>query len=274
MIHLSDYTFKYCCASGALGYDGNGYWWEQPWRWLGLLRPQEMLIITKTLTFASCVGNLKWWCPWRCVRVCGNYTVNAVGLSNPGYLWWLEHVELPYPTVVSIASGHGDELRTMISDINKKKKRNLVGIEINISCPNAVVCDFVEDISSELPIILKLSYAQPYLDICHKLDGKVAAFDLINSVPFDTIFPEKRSPLYPLTGGVSGKAIIPYARKALTDVKNAGINTPVISGGGIANVSEVERRLALGADAISFGEVFLRNPATPNRIIHDYNNER
>ena len=61
MIRLSNgREFEYMAASGALAYDGRGWWWEWPLRWCGLLDPSLFTIVTKTLTRHPRRGNLRW----------------------------------------------------------------------------------------------------------------------------------------------------------------------------------------------------------------------
>src|SRR3990167_3064599 len=85
MIRFSNgHTFEYIVASGALSFDGKGWSWEQPWRWIGLLDPTLFTSVTKTLTLQSTKGNLRWYNPFRCLRLVRGGVVNAVGLSNPG----------------------------------------------------------------------------------------------------------------------------------------------------------------------------------------------
>ncbi|MGH7175067.1 MAG: hypothetical protein ACREGR_01765, partial [Minisyncoccia bacterium] len=64
------YKFDFCCAAGALGFDGRGYWWERLMRDLGILWPDDnkTAIILKTLTRHERKGNYDPWRPWRCVR--------------------------------------------------------------------------------------------------------------------------------------------------------------------------------------------------------------
>lgn len=58
MIELSNgYKLDFLASSGALGYDGKGYWWEQPLRWIKLLDINKFTPITKTLTYAHREGN-------------------------------------------------------------------------------------------------------------------------------------------------------------------------------------------------------------------------
>ncbi len=275
------YEFDYGCASGAMGFYGDGWWFEKPSFLMGSLRPREFTIIIKTLTYCPRKGNYRWWAPWRCVRLLKDGgVVNAVGLSNPGYEWWMnepyQHVlKQGYNAIVSIMPRNVHEAAQMILDLNHLK---IVGVQLNVSCPNVeqdhnvdFICKITEAALkySEHPVTVKLSYQDDYLTICKALDGKVAAFELINTVPFNIMFPGQRSPLekYKLVGGVSGKPIKHLAVEALTKVKSAGVKTPIISGGGIENINDVIEREALGADAIVFGSIFMRRPSLPNLII-------
>ena len=284
MIELSNGRhFEYCCASGALGFIGDskylGYWWEQPLHAMGFIEPQNLVLITKTLTFEPRVGNLKWWCPWRCVRPLGGGNfVNAVGLTNPGYRWWISNcysqcMAKSYSVIVSIAPQTIDEAMQMAIILDEC--RGLVGIEVNVSCPNVEhdsgvehICKLVRAVTAwtSLPVIVKLNYLDPYPEICEELDdGSIDAFDLINTVKFSHVYPGRKSPLakYGLEGGVSGPAIRPYARLALKTVKEMDIRTPIITGGGL-DYQEMRERDGL-ADAFAFGTIFLRRPWQPRQ---------
>ena len=83
------YEMEFGCASGALAWYGEGWWWEYPLRLLDVIQPHKLTIISKTLTFDPRIGNLKWWCPWRCVTLIPEGAVNSVGLTNPGYKRWI-----------------------------------------------------------------------------------------------------------------------------------------------------------------------------------------
>jgi len=173
----------------------------------------------------------------------------------------------------------------MMAQILERECPNIKGIEINTSCPNIShdqniehVVDLVNTAKSRTkhPILLKLGYADPYKEICKELDGIVDAFDVINTVPWDRVFPHVQSPLarYNLNGGVSGLPITWHARKVLMDLAEMNLRTPVISGGGIYSLEEVYVRESLGAKAFSIGTLFLRNPLLPNKIVARYRGEK
>lgn len=277
MITLANgHQFRFAVASGALGDDGRGHWWEMPLRWFGIIDPHVFTIITKTITMFPRTGNLRQWCPWRCVRLLPNGVVNAVGLTNPGLQAWLQtsyrHIlKHKFNVIVSIAPSNVIEARHM--SIALAHCSCIQGIEVNASCPNTQTLDTerIYELASIVaesgcPTLLKLAWQQPYVDLCRLLDGKIAAFDLINTVPWPLLYPERPSPLRPLIGGVSGQAIIQHARQALVTVKAMHLRTPILSGGGIVSAAEVKTRFQLGADAVAFGTMFLVKPWLPNQI--------
>lgn len=286
MLKLKQHEVDFIAASGSLGLDGNGYWWEQPFRWLGLLDPSAFTIITKTLTRHPREGNLKMWCPWRCVRLVPGGTINSVGLTNPGIQDWIsEHYPMArdqgYKMIASLAPETEDEVRHMCDLVNNL---HLVGIELNMSCPNVShasesidrLCRLTEVAvkSSEHPVILKLGLYDHYYEVCRNLDGQVAAFDLINAVPWKRLRLDP-SPLskYDLQGALSGKPITLCSRVALKMALDVAKKTPIISGGGVYSFEEAVTRFKLGAAAVSFGTVFLRAPWRANRIVNRWRKE-
>lgn len=277
----------FLCAAGALGFTGDGYWWEKPFFWMKWIRPEEFTIITKTLTYEPRKGNYKWWRPWETFRFVEDGTVNALGLPNPGYKQWVEYYYPKtrcYKVIVSIAPDSVDKAKEMAGALSTLQ--DLVAVEVNVSCPNFspsledcnrfsknLSIAIVETVAKHCnhPVIVKMGV--PYMDLCRAIDKKVAAFDLINSVPWDMVFPKKRSPLTPFQGGVSGKLIKEHAREALRQVLPI-TRTPIITGGGIDSLAEVRMRAVMGARAFTFGTLFLRHPSLPNKIAKDWRDNR
>jgi len=290
MITLSNgYSFVVAAASGALAFDGDGWPWEQPLRWMGILDPKEFTIILKTITRYPRKGNLKWWCPWRCVRLIKGGAVNSVGLTNPGLVRWIAESypkvkKRGYNAIVSIAPETPEDAIAMISSI-KSCCPTIKGIELNASCPNTkeksseeTILEMVnrmKQIAPDLPIIVKLGVLTEYdlWSILEKLDGEVDAVDLINTVPWDAVFPVSHSPLrkYNLEGGVSGESIKEEARFALLTAKRLLKKTQILSGGGMMSEKEAQTRLKMGADAVAFGTLFLRRPWEVTRIAKNLN---
>ncbi len=298
MIELSNgHKFEFVAASGALAFDGRGWLWEWPLRWIGLLDPRLFTIVLKTILPLPWKGNLHWHAPWRVVKFIseqGNEIhplsamvkprqvqgiANAIGLTCAGFKQWLKNdyptiVRRNYKVIVSITGEGGKGCVEMAKGLNDLE--NVVGIEFNASCPNTNPCllenaemvvETCEDIKkvSEHPLILKLSYAQPYLKIAKETKGIIEAIS-INSVPWKIVFPNTKSPLEKYGGGgVSGKIVQPFTWQMVRELTKS-TNTPVI-GPSIWDFSDIERLKKIGASAYHFGAIFLPCPWKPTMFI-------
>lgn len=278
MITLSNgERIEFLTGSGALGFDGRGWWWEYPLRWTGILDPYAFTIVVKTLTLYPRRGNLRWYAPWRCVHLIPGGVVNAVGLTNPGIDWWIRRC---YPrmqkaglqTVVSVFTETESEAHALAQ---KLKPLHLAGIELNASCPNVPHESAVRHVvrlaeiikQAGHPLIVKVGYDQPYVAIAQALENIAEAIHAINAVPWQWVYPEKPSPLARLGGGgVSGEPIRPMVREAIRQLRQQ-TRLPLIAGGGIYTLEDLETLWALGARAFSIGTLFLRAPWQPNRLI-------
>jgi dihydroorotate dehydrogenase (NAD+) catalytic subunit len=287
MITLSNgHKILFANGSGALAFDGRGWWWEQPLRWFGMLDPKAFTVVAKTVTFEPRKGNLSMWSPWTCVRLVKlrgmQGATNAIGLTNNGYLHWIKHdypiaKKMGYKIAVSAMPETVDEAEQMGSGFLNLK---LAYIEVNLSCPN--VHEVPEDIplmlqaigeSSGHPIVLKLSYKQITEEFVSATDPYVEAYHAINTIPWNEIFPKAKSPIqkynHKLQGGVSGQPIMTHAKFA---VKRLGRLTdkPIIGGGGLFSLYDVLEIEKYGASAFSIGTLFLRRPWKPNQIVRQY----
>ena len=276
MITLSNgYQFEFAAASGALAFDGRGWFWEWPLRWMGLIKPELFTIVVKSLTLHPRRGNLRWWNPCRAVRLRRGGTVNAVGLTNPGIDWWIKNIypkieKAPRHFVVSIAGENLQEYMEMT--VRLKTCTAIKALEINASCPNSpgelqqntqAVIDCAQALKyiSPFPLILKLACTHDYIKIAKALEGTVEAIS-INSVPWSAAFPEKKSPLAKFGGGgVSGKIVQQHNWKMAAELAHNS-NIPVI-GASVWNYTDIIDLFGFGAKAVAFGSVFLRYPWRP-----------
>lgn len=278
MIKLSNgHSFEYMVASGALAFDGLGWPWERPLRWVKLLDETLFTTVIKTLTLKLRRGNLRWYNPLGCIRLIPGGTLNAVGLTNPGIDWWCRkigpRIDSDKAPVMGSILGEPIELAVMTSLLNSF---DLVGMEINASCPNTnddllvntekiiESCKVVKRIS-RFPVILKLSVVHDVGKIVPRVEGMVEAFS-INSVPWRVVFPGRRSPLAHLGGGgVSGKVAQPFTWKLVEELSKM-TKTPVI-GPSVWKFEDIAKLRSLGAKAISFGAIFLRYPWRPTQFV-------
>jgi len=276
-------------GSGALAFNGKGWPWEWPLRWLGLIDTDPFVVVAKSLTRVPWKGNLRWWKPWECVRLIRDGSVNKVGLTNPGVEWWRREIGPRIKSrnirlVVSLF-GTTEELVEMTPMVDGF---DIVGIEVNGSCPNAQhaneteviirsVCAVVE--TTNQPVTAKLSVAQDYVAIAKGLVGIAEAVS-INSVPWEKVYPGKPSPLRRLEkrvggggGGVSGKAAQPFTWEAVRRICQEVPEMPVIAPS-IWEYDDIAKVRALGAKAESFGAIFLRAPWRPTAFVRREIRER
>lgn len=228
-------TIVYLVASGALSFDGIGWWWEKLFIWLGWMKPPttETGRVIKTLSLPPRKGNLKMWWPLGCIRfIHSNWKSrpawqrwilsfipfgatgvnNAVGLTNKGFYWWVKTVwpkimnRKDLRLIISIF-GSAEELLEMTDEINALYDPNqiIVGIQINGACPNSG-----EDLSKNADKVIEscqrvaeISHFPLSLSVsvAHDIDRIVAGTKdiielyTINSVPWVIVFGELKSPL-------------------------------------------------------------------------------
>lgn len=276
MITLSNnHILDFVVASGALGWDGRGWWWEKPLYYLGLLRPSLFTITTKTLTDTPRKGT-----PYKILPLWGGVW-NNVGLANPGFEWWVNH-KLPYlakdiPLLVSLYPESLDfikEAADLLSDYSTIK-----GIEINFSCPNVrefnlnVVSGFIRNLkNTRLPVILKLNAKQIWdsaesgtlRTFLNTISSLVEAISL-NAVPVsmfkgDTIFK---------SGAFSGNIVKTLNWNTADKIRRLGFDNVIFpslwSYNDIRSVKQI-----FSAKAVSFGSVHLLRPAAPTRWVMHY----
>lgn len=299
MITLSNgHAFEWMIASGAMAFDGRGWFWERPLVSAGLIRPELFTTVVKTLTRHPRKGNLRWWKPWECVALIEGGAVNKVGLTNPGIEYWCKHIAPTidfhkYPTVGSI---FGDE-KELVECTLMLNRFLLKAIEVNYSCPNAgtgfaAVEALIRGVTavaevSRHPVIVKVSVAQDFKTIATRLKGIAEAVS-INSVPWELVFQNSRTPLHGLEsrvkgggGGVSGRPAQAYnweAARELAELRSLPVIAP-----SIMELEDVETLKNLGAQAFSFGTIHLptfpiwchpmsliQNPQKPTQIVRAY----
>jgi len=303
MIYLDGYKVEFFLASGSRGFDGKGYrwkFWETILEGLGLIDPSLFVSVLKSISAKSHIGNRPFRKAVKLISENGRVvsplralvqpksiagTVNAIGLDNPGFMYWLNEI---YPEIVKrklkvifsavmIGREREDEFLGMIYRLNELK--NILAIEFNPSCPNNPhlldnpdkVVSFTSVISqtSRYPLILKLGYGQDYCGIARRTEEFIRAFS-INAVPWSMVdFPDVISPLAEFGGGgVSGKAAQKYTWKMIKELV-AITSRPVIAPS-IWDSGDIEKVYELGASAISFGAVGLPFAWRPTKFAREW----
>lgn len=238
-------------------------------------------IVTKGISLSPKEGNP----PPRIVETpCG--LINSIGLANPGtdaFIETYKEVYEDFPTKVIVNIGAETE-EEFLKIIEKIENINVVGYEINISCPNVDKGGmmFSEDPnrtyslirhirkSTHRLVITKLSPNFCNIKELAKASEEAGsdAISLVNtflgmSVDIETGF----SGIGKLFGGFSGPAIKPMALKLVYDTVKT-VKIPVIGMGGINNGSDATEFLMVGTQMIQVGSAIFKNP----QIAFDINN--
>jgi dihydroorotate dehydrogenase (NAD+) catalytic subunit len=244
-------------------------------------------IVTKSITQEPRIGNP----PPRIVETPSGM-LNSIGLANIGVKNFIEDIIPLYKNVdtkiiVNIAGSTNNEYIKVLKDIETVSS-DIVGYEINISCPN------VEHGGMELGIDAELSYKliselRKYTEkliivkltpnvteiakIAKAVEGAGAdAISAINTVVGMGINIKTRKPtIFKTYAGLSGPAIKPIALAMVHKISKA-VSMPIIGIGGIVNSDNVVEFLLSGASAVQVGTANFRNPNAGAIIIKELNN--
>jgi dihydroorotate dehydrogenase (NAD+) catalytic subunit len=209
--------------------------------------------------------------------------LNSIGLQGPGIDAFLAN-DLPWllsqdaRVIVSIAGETADEFGVLARKL--RATSGIIGIEVNISCPNVenrglvfaadseASCRVIDSvrkvIGGEIPIIAKLT---PDVTDITKIargvvDSGADALALINTVLGMVINLETMKPhLGGKTGGLSGPAIRPIAVRAIYQVHSAMPTIPILGMGGVASGRDALEMILAGASGVSVGTASFGNPS-------------
>jgi dihydroorotate dehydrogenase (NAD+) catalytic subunit len=225
-------------------------------------------VTTKSFSLDRKTGNKP---PRIWETACG--ILNSIGLQNEGIDYFIKEqlpaaAEKGIKIILSIFGEDVEEFKKIAFKI-LKIKHDILGIELNLSCPNVekggmIFCaapEIVEIITksvidiAEIPVIVKLS---PNTDKI--IDSAVAAkkggataISIINTLIGTAVDIETFKPrLGNITGGLSGPAIKPIALAKVYSIAKENI-LPIIGMGGIYNWQDAIEFLIMGARAVGIG---------------------
>lgn len=173
-----------------------------------------------------------------------NGWINKIGLRNPGIEYAIKNYKKN--SIVSVAILNKEDIPKLITKIPDD-----MNIELNISCPNAEKKMITEGIENFLNkkrtwCIIKLSPTTDMELVDNYYKQGFRQFHCSNTYPTPT-------------GGLSGKFLIPYSTKLISNIKSKYSDTTVIGGGGITSKKEIELYKKAGADHFSVSTLFF-NP--------------
>ena len=239
-------------------------------------------IVTKSVTRYPREGNP----PPRIVETPSGM-LNSIGLANIGVEAYIKKMiplyeELKTPIIMNIAGSTEDEYCEIL-ELTELVSSNIVGYEINISCPNVnaggmefgVDCDLTEQLTTRLRkltdrlLIMKLS--PNVTDIAAigvaAEKGGADALSAINTLVGMSInTTNKKSNIYYGYGGLSGPAIKPVGLACVHKIYQA-VDIPLIGIGGITSADDVLEYVLAGAAAVEVGTANYRDPNVGNSIL-------
>src|SRR3954469_15912 len=217
--------------------------------------------------------------------------LNSIGLQGPGIDAFLEH-DLPWlhehgaRAVVSIAGSSVEEYAELAGRL--RGAPGLVGLEVNISCPNVenrglvFACD--PDAAAEVvsavrrhtapavPVLAKLSPdVTDIVAIARScVDAGADGLSMINTLLGMVIdLGTMRPVLAGVTGGLSGRAVKPVAGRGIWQVHAAMPEVPILGMGGVASGLDALELVLAGASAVSVGTAIFQDPSAPVRVLSE-----
>ena len=243
-------------------------------------------IVTKSITLNPREGNP----PPRIVETPSGM-INSIGLANIGVNKYINEMlpvyeEIGSPIIMNIAGSSMEEYIKVMQQVEAVSS-NIVGYEINISCPNVkeggmefgVDCDMTEKLTKKLRklterlLIMKLSPNVTDISAIAKSseNGGADAVSAINTVIGMSIDHKTgKSNIYTTYGGLSGPAIKPVGLACVYKVYHT-VKIPIIGIGGIVNSSDVIEYILAGSSAVQVGTANYRDPGIAEKILNDLN---
>lgn len=211
--------------------------------------------------------------------------LNAIGLQNVGIDAFIAK-KIPFirsvntPAIANYFGNTVDEYVDMTQRLNDIPE--VVGLEINISCPNVKQGGIVFGTdplcaasvvsacraATNKTLIVKLSPNVTDIVSMAKAceDAGADVLSLINTLTGMAIDLNRRRPvLANITGGFSGPAIKPIALRMVWQVAKA-VKLPIIGIGGIMNATDALEFILAGATAVQIGTASFINPGAAQTI--------
>ena len=241
-------------------------------------------VVTKSITRYPREGNP----PPRIVETSSGM-LNSIGLANIGVEGYINKMIPKYnnmdiPIIMNIA-GSTEEEYCEVVDLVESVSSNIVGYEINISCPNVKVggmefgvnCDLTEKLTTKLRkrterlLIMKLSPNVTDISAIAKSaeNGGADAVSAINTLVGMSINVQSmKSNIHYGFAGLSGPAIKPIGIASVYKIHQS-VKIPIIGIGGIASSNDVLEYIMAGAFAVEIGTANYRNPSVGNNMVSE-----
>jgi dihydroorotate dehydrogenase (NAD+) catalytic subunit len=200
--------------------------------------------------------------------------MNAFGWSNIGIDRYFEEYEprtRKQNRILSLGGFSAEEFGSLVETVNRRMAPGqIAAVEFNVSCHNVNFPfeTILEDVlqtavrASQHPVILKLSPDYDYVEHAHiAARHGVAALTAINAVKALRLDPRTGEPLLKNRyGSLSGRAIKPIGLRIVSELREAGVELPIIASAGIRDFDDCREFFWAGADAVSLGSAVWLKP--------------
>lgn len=207
--------------------------------------------------------------------------LNSIGLQNPGvevvideHITWLDQIGAK--TIVNLAGSDKDSYVNVACALEARAKDKIIGIELNVSCPNVkqggiqfgsdpeILKDLINSITAvtSIPIFVKLSPNVTSIKAMAEAVDQTDAYgiSMINTLVGMAIDYRSGKPIIAnKIAGYSGPAIKPVALKQIYEVRQV-TSKPIIGMGGISSATDIIEFLSVGSDAVAIGTANFNNP--------------
>jgi dihydroorotate dehydrogenase (NAD+) catalytic subunit len=198
--------------------------------------------------------------------------LNAFGWSNIGIQrYFAEYFPRTHHLnrIISVGGFSATEFCQLVDVVNENARPgDIAAVEFNVSCHNVNFPfeTILEEVLAEAvtrsrhPVLLKLSPDYDYVAHARLAERYgVAGLVAINTVKGLRLDPDTGEPLLKNRyGGLSGRAIKPIGLRVVAELREAGIQLPIVATGGIRDFDDCREYFWAGADAVSLGsEVWL-----------------
>jgi dihydroorotate dehydrogenase (NAD+) catalytic subunit len=224
--------------------------------------------------------------------------LNAIGLQNPGIDAWLER-DLPWlqsrgaKVIASIAGKSVEDFRNVARKLTRASGAGaragtggIVGLEVNLSCPNVehrglvfacsptASAEVIAAVQREanVPVFAKLtSDVTDVVEIARSVvEAGADGLTLINTLLGMAIDPETGRPQLSNTyGGLSGPAIRPVAVRNVHQIHQAFPEVAIIGCGGVRTVADVIEFVRAGATAVAVGTATFIDPFAAKLLVDE-----
>ena len=241
-------------------------------------------IVTKSITLLPREGNP----PPRIVETPSGM-LNSIGLANIGVDKYIKekiplYSNIGTQIIMNIAGSTMDEYTDIVKKMESVSS-NIVGYEVNISCPNVkkggmefgVNCDLTQELTEKLRalterlLIIKLSPNVTDISAI-AISAESAGADAVSAintvVGMSIDIHTRKSNISTKYSGLSGPAIRPIGIASVHKLFQA-VQIPIIGIGGITNSTETLEYMIAGASAVQVGTANYRDPGISITIIDD-----